>query len=487
MTSHGAESSGPFWNVYPLRETGKALRYSVVVRVAPSVLRKARIPAEYTSRAERARFAKGAAFAERELYEKEQREHAERAKRVANGNGLTFHAFAKLWTSGELRKLYPAHVKAKKSVSDDAQMLAVLKPSIGDVPLREFRVEDGERALAALPKHYAAATVKKYGLFVHRVLALAVYPGKLIASNPLPRGFLPAKTPAKAKTFLYPSEDAQLMACRDVPLARRVLYGVLAREGMRLGEALALRWADVDLERGTISLDTNKTNDPRTWVTGDDVRRALKAWRNLNPKMATVFRVETRDGEPLHHDSLATAFREWDLPKAKVDRPALFARTADRIPIRVHDLRASFVTLALAAGRSESWVTDRTGHRSSQMLALYKRSARTAAELGLGWFAPLDGLIPELASADAPAGNVSGGNADATATGAVSASVSRSADASESPSESALMACENINDSGLVPKEGVEPSRGVTSADFESAASADSATSAYVKVRKRKS
>ena len=29
-----------------------------------------------------------------------------------------------------------------------------------------------------------------------------------------------------------------------------------------------------------------------------------------------------------------------------------------------------------------------------------------------------------------------------------------------------------------VPKEGVEPSRGVTSADFESAASADSATSA---------
>ena len=72
-----------------------------------------------------------------------------------------------------------------------------------------------------------------------------------------------------------------------------------------------------------------------------------------------------------------------------IDRPELFALTKVRRPIRVHDLRASFVSLALANGRSEAWISDRTGHRSSTMIHRYKRQARHAEELGLGWFAPL--------------------------------------------------------------------------------------------------
>jgi hypothetical protein len=87
-----------------------------------------------------------------------------------------------------------------------------------------------------------------------------------------------------------------------------------------------------------------------------------------------------------------------DLATAGIDRPELFERSAARRPLRVHDLRATFVTLALAAGRSETWVADRTGHRSSVMIHRYRRQARQAAELNLGELAPLDGAIPELAS-----------------------------------------------------------------------------------------
>jgi integrase len=61
--------------------------------------------------------------------------------------------------------------------------------------------------------------------------------------------------------------------------------------------------------------------------------------------------------------------------------------------LRAHDLRASFVTIALANGKTETWVADRTGHRSSQMIARYRRQARTAAELGLGAWTPLDAAI----------------------------------------------------------------------------------------------
>jgi integrase len=58
---------------------------------------------------------------------------------------------------------------------------------------------------------------------------------------------------------------------------------------------------------------------------------------------------------------VARDFREH-LAGAGVTRPELFEQSGHRRPIRVHDLRATFVTLALAAGRSEAWVADRTGH-----------------------------------------------------------------------------------------------------------------------------
>jgi hypothetical protein len=44
--------------------------------------------------------------------------------------------------------------------------------------------------------------------------------------------------------------------------------------------------------------------------------------------------------------------------------------------------------LNLAAGRTETWIADRTGHKSSDMINRYRHVARTAAELGLGGLAP---------------------------------------------------------------------------------------------------
>jgi hypothetical protein len=58
------------------------------------------------------------------------------------------------------------------------------------------------------------------------------------------------------------------------------------------------------------------------------------------------------------------------------ERPELFTSSAERRQIRVHDLRGTFVTLHLATGKSESWIADRTGHKSSQMINRYKRTAR---------------------------------------------------------------------------------------------------------------
>jgi hypothetical protein len=50
---------------------------------------------------------------------------------------------------------------------------------------------------------------------------------------------------------------------------------------------------------------------------------------------------------------------------------------------------ATFVTLSLASGKTESWVADRTGHRSSNMINRYRRQARQVVELNIGTLAPL--------------------------------------------------------------------------------------------------
>jgi hypothetical protein len=67
--------------------------------------------------------------------------------------------------------------------------------------------------------------------------------------------------------------------------------------------------------------------------------------------------------EPLEAKA-ADLFRS-DLADAHVERPELFGRSNTRRPIRVCHLRATFVTLSLANNRTEAWVADRTGHKSS--------------------------------------------------------------------------------------------------------------------------
>jgi integrase len=306
-----------------------------------------------------------------------------KVKAEARVSSTTFRELGKQWTDGTLHKRHPDHVKLKRSVDDDVSRLTKLYETIGDVPLVGFRLEDAERAMAAIPRGLASGTRRHYGQLIAKVLRLAVYPCKIIDRSPLPEKFLPTVKGHKATAYLYPDEDAKLMACQAVPLDRRVLYGFLAREGLRLGEALALRWKDLDLTRGTVRLDENKTDDPRSWTLSEGVPESLGALRPKGEKgEALVFAGIAEDGA-------AKVFR-GHLAEANIERPELFERSKNRSPIRLHDLRATFVTLSLANGKTESWVADRTGHRSSQMINRYRRQARQVTELSLGGLARLD-------------------------------------------------------------------------------------------------
>ncbi|WP_437656732.1 tyrosine-type recombinase/integrase [Sorangium sp. So ce1182] len=328
--------------------------------------------------------------------------------RVVSGDAerITFEQFGRLWTSGELANRYPDHVKLKRTAkADEGRLRMYVYPIIGNHPMSDFEGPAGvalaEKVLEALPSvgpTFSKASRRQVMQAVNRLFVLAVYPAKLLSANPLPKGFLPKADTTKAKSYVYPDEDATLLACRTIPLVKRLFYGLLAREGFRVSELLSLEWSDLDLERGAVHLDQNKTDEPRTWALDPGDVEALRRWKkhfagSRSPSKPVLV---DRSGGTVNRFGAAEDLRAY-LKEAGVHRPQLFEASGTRIPLRAHDLRATFVTVNLAAGKTEAWITDRTGHKSSQMIYRYKRQARTHAELNLGTLKPLHEAIPELA------------------------------------------------------------------------------------------
>jgi integrase len=312
---------------------------------------------------------------------------------------ITFKELGEQWRDGDLHRRFRDHVVAKKekSISRDEEIARIyVDPELGETPVADVTLEDCERVMALIPETKSPALRRAVAVYMSRLLRLSVYPLRLRNDHPIPRGWLPRVPNDKAKECLYPDEDRKLLASSDAPLIRRLFFGMGTREGMRTDEQGSLLWRDVDLERGRIVLDENKTDDPRDWDLEPGVWRALQVWKERYcPDAEPDDHVFAENGVPISINLLAYHLRR-DLKKAGVTREKLFERSAVRRPIRAHDLRATFVTVALATGKTETFVKDRTGHRSASMLERYRRKAR-------GWnMGPLDALdeaIPELASA----------------------------------------------------------------------------------------
>jgi integrase len=349
--------------------------------------------------------------------------------------GTTFGDFAYQWVKGELATLYPDHVERKRSAYTDlCNLRKYVFPVVEDLPIADVTLEHYEQVMREIAtragkRKLRSATRRHVAQVMRRVMQLAEYPAKLVHRNPIPANAMPRVKLEVALQYIYPDEDAALVGCTErdehgkakVDLGRRVLYGFLTRAGWRREEALggrveevedaveddaqkleevpALTWRRLDLRHAVVHLDREKTGRPRPVPIDADLVRALEAWRTLSPK--------SKDDDLVFVDMTGTAIERHDaadvlrtdLMAAKVDRVELHDTTSPmRRPVRLHDLRASMVSIGLANGRTEDDIRKRTGHTSSA-LERYRRVASTLRELTLGDWSPLDLAIPELAAA----------------------------------------------------------------------------------------
>jgi integrase len=163
-----------------------------------------------------------------------------------------------------------------------------------------------------------------------------------------------------------------------VPVFVDALWALLAATGVRRGEALALRWADVDLEAKRIAIRRSLTPDLRFEEPKSGSARTL----GLDERTAMVLR-EHRRHQAAERLAMGRAYAEHDLLFANhLGEPlhagsisqqfAVRVRRAGVPKLRMHDLRHTHASLMLAAGVHPKVVSDRLGHSSiSITLDLY--------------------------------------------------------------------------------------------------------------------
>lgn len=339
---------------------------------------------------------------ERSAFAKYERRAASLPTTKAPDKTPLFREVAESWVSGDLHKRYPDDVGPlkPKTYAKYQSVLVLLNRLLGDKPVDVITLEDAEKAKTAIPEGRTQSTRRAYALVIRKVLSLSEYPLNLIAKSPIPKRFVPPQGKSPIFGFLYPREEEQLLRHmvsirhdNDEAFDDAAVYGVLHREGMRASEAAMLTVGGIDCESGEITLDENKTDDPRTWAMGHDVAMALKVYVGDRGPDDLVF-----PDFVMRH--AASKFRAY-IQAAGITRREL-AAGVNRRAIRLHDTRASFITTALAIGMTETWVMDRTGHHSSDMVNKYRRQMRHVKTLGLSWFAPLHeclgyGTTPTLA------------------------------------------------------------------------------------------
>jgi integrase len=260
------------------------------------------------------------------------------------------------------------------------------------------------------PGGLAAKTVRNVHVLIHRALRDAVRWGYTV------RNVADAADPPKAKTAeLQVWTPGQLRAFLiHVRQDRHYAAWLLAATtGMRRGELLGLRWIDVDLDAGRVAVRQPRVvidhavhaSEPKTARS----RRSVA----LDPATVAALR-EHQARQAAEKASVGPAYEESGLvfthPDGSPIHPHLFSdwfkqhvRRAGLPKIRLHDVRHSYATAALAAGVAAKVVSERLGHAtiaitmdtySHVLPGLDERAAVTVAQL------ILEGGEPASASID---------------------------------------------------------------------------------------
>lgn len=265
--------------------------------------------------------------------------------------------------------------------------LRSVREQLGAVAVQRLRREDVDRAIAALRTSggrsgngRSARTVRVAIELLRAALDLAVRDG-VIHRNVARNVELPKAEQTEATAWSATELRQFLTAAEDEPLVGAFyLLGM----GMRRGEVLGVRWSDVDLVAGTVTVrqtrvlvgDQVVTTTPksarsrRTVPLTPEARRALALTRERTLGTSNVVPIGAgrgADDRLVAIDEAGEPITPWGFRREVL---ALMA-TAGVPVIRVHDIRHSVATILLEAGQPPHVVARILGHDPAVLMRTY--------------------------------------------------------------------------------------------------------------------
>lgn len=258
-----------------------------------------------------------------------------------------------------------------------------LVPHLGSLSLTALGPADIERMHRSLAsgddrvgRPLTPSTVRRVHATLMSALNTAVKRG-LIDRNPAATVELPRPTTTRTDAWTAAEFREFLDAIADDRL--HMLYLLLGVAGLRRGEAVALRWRDVDLNSATLRVEQSavrvgsatvigspkSTTSIRTIALDEETARRLH-WHQCRQRLDVLRTIGSR-----RQPDLVFTTREG----GQLD-PTFVSRHFDRLQrlhmvrrIRLHDLRHTSASLGLAAGESLVETSRRLGHSSITVTA----------------------------------------------------------------------------------------------------------------------
>lgn len=170
-------------------------------------------------------------------------------------------------------------------------------PHIGTIRIRKLTRLELERARNALSRRYRANTVRAALRPLSTALTWAVQQGWL-THNPAHKLELPRVerslehlTAEEAARLMKEAEQGARASNHPTRWTRAVAVWLALRLGLRRGEIFGLRWSDVDLESGLLTIARSyrlapKSNKPRHLPLPPELAALLKEWKGRCPLTA---------------------------------------------------------------------------------------------------------------------------------------------------------------------------------------------------------